>query len=107
MKIFKVNGNEYEIYLSSNGVMRIEEEMGCSLQQIDTSKVGIKSIIVLLYGVLWQRNKLPLEKVADLFDNWLENNDMAELGAIVKGEISAYSGKMKKNKSTNDDDKKK
>lgn len=106
MKIFKVNGNEYEIYLSSNGVIRIEEEMFCSLHELNMSKIGFKGMIVLLYGVLWQRNKLSLENVADLFDDWLENNDIAELGQIIKGEISAWSGKMKK-KSSADDDKKK
>lgn len=106
MKIFRVNGDEYEIYLSSNGVIRIEEEMGCSLYELDMSKIGFKGMIVLLYGVLWQRNKLTLEKTADLFDDWLEKNEIADLGDIIKNEISAWSGKMNKNKNGNNDKKK-
>ena len=107
MKIFKVNGNEYEIYLSSNGVIRIEEELGCSIYDANTSKLGYKATIVMLYGILWQRNKLSLDAVADLFDEWIEIHDSSELGVIIKGELQNWSGKMKKNKPSNSNDDKK
>lgn len=107
MKIFKVGMEEYEIYLSSNGVIRIEQEMQCGLQELDMKKIGFKAMMVLLYGILWQRNKLSLERVTDLFDEWIESNEMSELGVIIKNEIQLWSSKMKKKSNSNNEDKKK
>jgi hypothetical protein len=97
MKIFRVNNEEYEIYLSSNGMCLIEDMLGVPFQSLDLTKLGYKSIVILLYGMLWQKSRLSFEKVNDLLDDWLsnENNDMKKLGSIVRDEIEKWASKIK------------
>jgi hypothetical protein len=97
VKIFRVNDKEYEIYLSSNGMCLIEDMMGVPFQSIDLTRIGYKSMVILLYGILWQKSRLSFESVNDLLDDWLsnENNDMKKLGSIVKDEIEKWASKIK------------
>jgi hypothetical protein len=97
VKIFRVNDKEYEIYLSSNGMCLIEDMMGIPFQSLDLTKIGYKSMVILLYGILWQKSRLSFESVNDLLDDWLsnENNDMKKLGSIVKDEIEKWASKIK------------
>lgn len=93
MKFLKVGNNEYEIYLSSNGVCNIEERTNKSITELQ-SKTGFNTIRLLLWGCLWERNKLTIEDVGNLLDEWLnedENNNMVSLGKIISDEIQKWS----------------
>jgi hypothetical protein len=93
----RVKDKEYEIYLSSNGVCKAEDE-GVSFMSIDISKVSYKTLIVLMYGCLYEKNNLTLRDVGNLIDEFLEdeNNSLNDLAGIMKEEIKRWTGKFKK-----------
>lgn len=98
-----INGKEkLEVYLSSNGIIMVEDLIGSSISGIDFKKVGIKTIISLLCGCLWEKNKLTLEETANLFDQLLDNNlyTVSELSVILGDEIKKWSSKL--NNDSND-----
>jgi len=41
-KYINIGNNSYEVYLSSNGVIMIEDLLGTSLAQLEGSKLGFK-----------------------------------------------------------------
>jgi hypothetical protein len=103
MKTININNKEYEVYLSSNGIMRIEDLLGVPLQGLNLNVLGFKSMIILLNGILYQNNKLTLEDTADLFDTYIsEGHSMNELTEIIKVEIGNWSGRLSK-KNDNDE----
>ena len=108
MKSITVNNKEYEIYLSSNGVLKIEEMLGFKIQDINLDSVGFKELIILFSGVLYQKNKLTLEYTADLFDKFIEEgHTMQDVSNIISKEIENWSGKFNINNDSNNDNKKK
>lgn len=95
--IIRVKGNEYEIYLSSNGIIRIED-LGINFANLNLKSINYSTIIKLLYGCLWEKNKLTLDEVGNLFDEYLddENNSLKTISGILKEEIERWSNKFKK-----------
>ena len=100
--------NKYEVYLSSNGVILIEDLLGTPLQGMNLNNIGFKTMIVLLAGCLWQKNKLSLEETGDLFDELISSKQytMQEISKIVNIELSKYFAKFQ-TESSNIEDKKK
>jgi hypothetical protein len=106
-KYINIGNNNYEVYLSSNGVIMIEDLLGMSLAQLEGNKLGFKSIIVMLCGCLWQKNKLSLDQTGDLFDEMVKSGryQINDVNEIIKTEIECWSKTMKNSNIV--DDKKK
>lgn len=102
------NKNKYELYLSSNGVIKIEDLLGIGFSEINFKSVKIKNMIALLCGCLWEKNKLSLEETADLFDQVLEQKiyTLKELGEMIGIETSRWSEKLKSQEVASEDKKK-
>lgn len=107
-EFININNQSYEIYLSSNGVIKIEDLLDSSLMNINLENLGFKTIIVLLCGCLYQKNKLTLNQTADLFDDIIESQlySIESLVNIIKNEINRWSEKLKKNNENQNDKKK-
>lgn len=99
---------KYEVYLSSNGVMLIEDLLDTNFANIDLQNLKFKTIIVMLCGCLWEKNKLSLEETANLFDEILDNGlyDMKSLSDLIGLEVTRYSKKLKKPDGQSEDKKK-
>jgi len=98
--VLRVNDREFEIYLSSNGAIKIEEELDCSFSDIREHKLSYKSMIVMIYGCLWERNKLTLSQVCTLMDEYLKTQKLSELSRMVNSELIRFAGVL--NKSSNE-----
>lgn len=107
-KFIRINNEAYEIYLSSNGVILIEDLLGIPLTQLDVKNIGFKTSLVMLTGCLYQKNKLSLNEVCDLFDRLLQSNEYSinDINKIIKDEILKWSYSLKST-SNNEEDKKK
>lgn len=103
-KYIVIENEKYEVYLSSNGMIMIEELLGNSFTNFKKENTGVKTIIVLLTGCLWQKNKLLLDEVGDLFDRMLESGDykMPDVSQIINDEVERWSSKLKTKEITYD-----
>lgn len=103
MDFFKVGKEEYEIYLSSNGVCNIEERTGKSLTELQQN-AGFNTIRLLLWACLWEKNRLSVEDVGNLIDEWMESHDnsMTILGDKIGKEMKQWAKKLNKDDTNNE-----
>jgi hypothetical protein len=102
MVFFKVNNKEYEVYLSSNGVCNIEERTGDSILNLQ-SKLGFNTIRLLLWACLWEKNKLSVDEIGNLIDEWLresQDHTFNKLSKIIVDEIKKWTATFNKQQPT-------
>lgn len=103
MKYINIGNKSYEVYLSSNGVIMIEDLLGMSLAQLEGKSLGFKSIIIMLCGCLHQENKLSLEETGDLFDEMIKSGySINDVNELIKTEIELWSKSMRSTNNTED-----
>ena len=98
MVFFKVGNEEYEVYLSSNGVCNVEERTGDSITNLQ-SKLGFNTIRLLLWACLWEKNRFTVEEIGNLIDKWLsesDDNTFSELSQLIVNEIKKWTAKFNK-----------
>lgn len=105
MKIFRVKDKEYEIYLSINGLTKIEEQIDKPFWDIDLNRLDFRSVRAILYGMLWEKNKFGISDVGILIDNYLLENDLKSLGTIIRDEINLWSNMANKVEDTQEEKK--
>lgn len=56
----KLNGSMFYLRYDLNALTYIEDNLGISLQQLDTSNIGAKTLLVCIYaGLIWDRKNCP------------------------------------------------
>jgi len=106
MGIFKVRNKEYEIYLSINGLVRVEEALNISFYQIDLDQLNFRSVRAILYGMLWEKHRIGMDDVGQLIEEYLEENNLKSIGILVRDEINLWSKKANKNMEESSEEKK-
>lgn len=92
----KLNGTVYYLRYDLNALTYIEENLGYSIQQLETEHLGAKTLLVCIYaGLIWDRKNCPSRW--DL-GSWIDSMDMFDYCGVQFGEAMKKSFSPKEEK---------